>query len=499
MQVVGENVYNILSKEERVDMNGCVYVGRSTVTTQTGKPLKKTLCFLEAEKLLPSLSDYGLPSRTSDAERTSFYLQASKRKLVQPPSNVNRNLVLEKLLPRYPKFMLSYSSFNDKKFDDELNHCIDILKLDASPGVPYMALAKDNKALLESRDLVKTLVKDRIQIRLNTPNYRSMDQIELVQKGLCDPVRLFIKDELHKITKIQEGRLRLIMSVSTIDKLIEMVLIRRIKELEVDNWFAIPSVPGLGFTDEMSKILYQRVHNMAKPVSSDVSGWDWSCQQWLHEDAAEFTIMQCINPNSDWIRLIRMDAYIAGHSLYSTSDGDLYTLTIPGNINSGRFQTSRGNSLARNIVRMHVSDDLDLPNESLSMGDDCIEDEVENAQAKYASLGITVKVYDKVDKDFEFCSRIFTEKGSYPANPQKLLGNILMTNPRTHGELMTYISAFETEMVNHPQYPFYANLLASVGYLKLGGEQNINFEDLYYQNANKEPSEQQSTKSTKST
>jgi len=456
-------------------------VGKSTVTIQTGKSLTKTDKYILAEEIVPGLSKYGLPDRSPAAEKRSFFLQASKRRLIESPSQLVRDEVLDLLLPRYPTFHLPYENFYSKQFDDELEHCISLLKADASPGIPYILRSRDNAGLIEKyKDEVKTFVKDRITLRLNTAHYRHLTPVQLVEAGLVDPVRLFIKDELHKTSKLKEGRLRLIMSVSVVDKLIEMVLIRRIKETEVNNWHSIPSVPGLGFTDEMSVYFFDQVHGMERPVSSDVSGWDWSCQQWLHDDAGEFTIRQCLNATEEWKHLIRMDAYLAGHSLYSTSDGDLLVLDVPGNINSGRFQTSRGNSLCRNIVRMHVSDDFSRPNQSRSMGDDCIEDYVSDAVNKYKQLGIDIKVYDEIENEFEFCSRIFTKFGSYPANPEKLLGNILMTQPKTMEELLTWISAFESEMKNHPEIETYVKVLSRVGYLKLGGEQNIDLEKLYY-------------------
>jgi len=40
---------------------------------------------------------------------------------------------------------------------------------------------------------------------------------ELIQLGLCDPVRLFIKQEPHPFRKVRTGRLRLISSVSLSD------------------------------------------------------------------------------------------------------------------------------------------------------------------------------------------------------------------------------------------------------------------------------------------
>jgi len=106
---------------------------------------------------------------------------------------------------------------------------------------------------------------------------------QLVKMGWCDPVRLFVKQEPHKLIKVITKRFRLISSVSIVDQLVERVLFGVQNRKEIDSWQLIPSKPGIGLTDEMARSVYNNVKmasNRFKMYEADVSGWDWSVQLW---------------------------------------------------------------------------------------------------------------------------------------------------------------------------------------------------------------------------
>jgi hypothetical protein len=222
----------------------------------------------------------------------------------------------------------------------------------------------------------------------------------------------------------------------------------------------------MGFTDEMSAEIYNACKGMAKPVSSDVSGWDWSVQQWMLDDEATFTINQCQNPFDEWEFLVNQAAYIEGNSIYCTSDGILMELAIKGNQNSGKFKTSKSNSFMRNHVAHIIGSEY-----SFSMGDDAIEEWAPCAVEIYDTLGIKVKVYDEVIDDFEFCSKIFTKNGSYPVNYRKSLMNLLHAPVKNWFSWKCYMLGFEDEMRNHPQYKEIMNIVHETGFAYEEGEQ----------------------------
>jgi hypothetical protein len=304
----------------------------------------------------------------------------------------------------------------------DIRKCFDEVLLnvnpDATPGVPYSMFARSNKELLETRSgLLFNSVLERI-FRIVEIDPTTMSIEERIDQYLVDPVRLFVKNEPHPKKKAEEGRWRLICSVSIVDKIIEMMLYSKLNSYSTANWRSIPPKPGMGFSYEDCQELWKIVETMPAAVGTDVSAWDWSVQSWMLED--EFAVraalmrMHCLH--SDAIKLMTRFADLASLSVYQTSGGTLLKLSIPRMQNSGRYNTSSGNSIMRALVSYHVGSVA-----SITMGDDCVETYVDDATLKYQQLGITLKNYDRVLTEFEFCSRIYRRDVSYALNHIKSL------------------------------------------------------------------------------
>lgn len=454
--------------------DGVSQVGTFKRRLQGASKTKPSAYWLKALEIDPSLDQFEWPNRGADAEFRSLTLQANKRKYVDPPSAERLKSAKCKLLNKYLTFKLNYSDFNyetvDRLITDFVNkNCI---KLDASPGLPYSTTYPTNKSFLNtSMQVIIGLVYTRIQLRLKHSDV--VEPVEMLKLGLCDPVKVFIKEEPHKIKKIREGRLRLIMSVSLIDKLIEMILIKTLKDKEIANWATIPSKPGMGFTTEMSNIVYTDVHtNFDRPVSTDVEGWDWCVLQWMLDADADMNIELCENPFPEWISLMRVTAIIEGNSIYVLSDSRMFTLTVRGIQNSGKLKTSMSNSKMRALAAILIGAD-----NVMCMGDDDIEEFVEGAAEKYAELGIKIKIYDEIDKEFEFCSKIFHESGCYPVTYGKTLMRYLHQKPKNWIEYVGYKVGFEDEMRSHPQFENITDLITRTGFAMEGGEQMLCEED----------------------
>lgn len=294
---------------------------------------------------------------------------------------------------------------------------------------------------------------------------RKMTRKERIDANLCDPVRLFVKNEPHKKSKLDEGRVRLISSVSTPDKTIEWVLYKHLCELEINNWKDIPSKPGIGFTEESNEAVYDDIINSGLDMaSSDVRGWDMGVKQYEIEDNAERIILLCDNPSEDWQHLVRAKAILESESIYQFSDGVLVEPTFPGLVNSGKLMTSCGNSWMR--VRKA---DLVGSRKTIAAGDDCIESYVPDAVAKYLALGIVIKQYEPIKDEFEFCSRVYKNGSSYAVNRTKMLMNLLHTKPKNHHEYEMYMTGFRAELSSRPDFPEIMRIVDAVGYNVVAG------------------------------
>lgn len=338
---------------------------------------------------------------------------------------------------------------------------ISYIKLDASPGVPYAFEGSTNFKVLESlgEDL-EEIVLDRIEQRIRLfEHLETLSRREMIDYGLMDFVRVFVKDEPHKISKLKQGRVRLIMSVSLVDKIIEMVTSRALHKLEIEHWWEIPSKPGIGFTPEMDKLVYNDVMKHENMCFADISGWDWSVKPWLVRTAAEGKIRLCENPSEVWKKLVRAEAIIETRSVYQFSDGVIVAPQFEGIVNSGKYKTSRDNSWMRVFLATLVGS-----NHTIAAGDDTVESFVEDAFDKYKALGWELKDYQRVNDGFEFCSRWYEEGNAYFLNVDKMLMNLLHTKPKDWFEFDMYMLQFASNLSKHPIYEEILELINRVGY-----------------------------------
>jgi hypothetical protein len=302
-------------------------------------------------------------------------------------------------------------------------------------------------------------------IALSEDELLGLSRKERVDLRLVDPVRVFVKNEPHKIAKLQEGRVRLIMSVSLTDKMIEMLLSRFVCKLEINNWRNIPSKPGIGFTASDSKAVCEDIFNCGLPMSyADVSGWDMSVKDWMIRDEAEGITKLCLDPSPVWVHLLRLKAILESESVYQFSDGEMVAPTFKGIVNSGKLRTSRGNSYMR--VRLA---DLVGSRKTIAAGDDTVENTVENAPSKYLRYGIVVKEYEPVIDSFEFCSHQYKGGTAYALNSEKMVMNLLHQKPTNFLEYKNTMVGFQAELDTHPSYISILKEIDEAGYFVVEG------------------------------
>ncbi|AYI50293.1 RNA-dependent RNA polymerase, partial [Plantago enamovirus] len=249
--------------------------------------------------------------------------------------------------------------------------CVSSLQMDSGPGVPYSSFMnwRSNLEWLDSSDKVDAmweLVLSRLRRMLN---YEFSTPESAVLDGVTDPVRVFVKGEPHKLSKLAEGRYRLIASVSLVDQLVARMLFQSQNKTELSMYQTIPSQPGLGlsqdyqiaeFTSRLAKIsgapdagaLIRDWKEFCVPT--DCSGFDWSVPLWLLEDDMEVRnlLTKALHPE---LRALRdMWLKCLTNSLFCLSDGTLLAQTTPGIQKSGSYNTSSSNSRMRVLMSKHA-------------------------------------------------------------------------------------------------------------------------------------------------
>lgn len=305
--------------------------------------------------------------------------------------------------------------------------------------------------------LIKQALSERLR-KLCSSN--SCKGVEAVRNNLCDPVRVFVKQEPHKLSKLLQKRFRLISSVSLVDSLEERVLYQRRTKFEIANWDSIPSKPGMGSTDQNIGVLAREMSSILEEhgvlMDDDVAGWDWQ-EKWylLMATLVVNMITMRVIWDSDYGRAMRNREVAACYPVLADSAGTLYVLTQPVKC-SGRFVTSFKNSTGRACLGVLAG------TRPMCMGDDCNEgplkgkSDVPNVIRKYAALGYSSKIFEVTEnttlEGSIFCSlRFYIKKnGEISAEPVRWVRSLyrLVSKKYTHADL----SQFEFEVRNCREY-----------------------------------------------
>nr|BBH43043.1 RNA-dependent RNA polymerase [Carrot red leaf virus] len=418
-------------------------------------------------ELAEKTAGFGWPQFGAQAELKSLRLQASRwldrAQTAKTPSDAQREHVINRTVSAFAAAQTQTPSFCTKdkltwpEFLENFKLAINSLELDAGVGVPFVSYGlRTHRDWVENPKLLPVLARmtfDRLQ-KISEVNFSDMTPEELVQNGLCDPIRLFVKGEPHKQSKLDEGRYRLIMSVSLLDQLVARVLFQSQNKLEIALWRAVPSKPGFGlstdnqienFVDCLAKQVGETpeevIANWPKYlIPTDCSGFDWSVSDWLLEDDMEVRNRLTIDCTPLLKRLRAGWLKCISNSVLCLSDGTLLAQTVPGVQKSGSYNTSSSNSRIRVMAAYHCGASW-----AMAMGDDALES-IDTDLSVYKNLGFKVEV----SAQLEFCSHIFKERNlAIPVNINKMLYKLIHGyNPECGNAevLSNYLSAVVSVM-----------------------------------------------------
>jgi hypothetical protein len=308
----------------------------------------------------------------------------------------------------------------------------------SSPGTPYHVLGATNAVILDNySELIKQIVIERLTLLCSTRiNLGLLTPAQLVVHGFTDPIRVFVKNEVHKVKKVQTGKVRLISSVSIVDQIIERLLFADQNQAEIKDHNWIPSKPGFGMLETSGvndiREYVSLMREIGPLVSTDMSTWDFTMQEW--EFAAEFKMRSILNRSDSrdsWTIMARNRLMCLCNSIFALSDGSLFSQRMRGVMKSGSYLTSSTNSRVRAFIAFLRG----AP--SITMGDDCIE-VCSNKQSlidHYYKLGHNVKDVKDVIDSFEFCSHRFTDDTVVPVNWMKTLINFLLKKDFTEASI----------------------------------------------------------------
>lgn len=325
---------------------------------------------------------YAWPAFGGEAELRSLSVHCGKRHDYRkdPMAIQGYEAVMEKALERWSAASCGLPA--DFMTESHFRRCIGRLDWTSSPGYPWMQRATSNGQLFKAVDGVPS--EDKVQ------EFWLIVQ-DRIRERTCDPIRLFIKAEPHKLSKIEEGRYRLISSVSVVDQLIDHMLFGDFNDALVDNWMEVPSkigwAPVWGGWRAMPKEGW---------MALDKSGWDWTVNAWLVEMTMDLRQRLCEKgPHwEQWRELMEWRyrcLFVA--PLFVTSGGILMRQRSPGVMKSGCVNTISDNSIMQDLLHLRVCFEMGVaPGRLLSMGDDTLQEKVENEKEYLRVMGEYCKV-----------------------------------------------------------------------------------------------------------
>jgi len=340
--------------------------------------------------------------------------------------------------------------------------CVAELEKDSSPGYPYMLEWRTNGDLIAAwgAEALAGIALERVR---GLSVAATLGAVEMVSSGLADPIRLFVKNELHSKEKVAQGRMRLIMSVSVVDQLVERFLFKDQNRAEIASWEALPSKPGLGLADEGLSSLLSQMTAFNRPVETDVSGFDWSVKGWMLQLDCEARILLA-GLEGKAADLYRARFRAMSLAVFILSDGLCYAQAVPGIQKSGSYLTGSTNSRMRYALAIMAG-----AGEAICMGDDSVEEYSATAAQWYKTHGILIKEYKEVSlKDgIEFCGTIFRGSEPFECTPvrwTRMLAKLLSQSPQSPAHRIELLTGLRFELRHSPHLASVEEVISQSGW-----------------------------------
>lgn len=277
----------------------------------------------------------------------------------------------------------------------------------SSPGYPYMREATTNGQWLHWNGIEC----DRIQLE------RLWYDVQMVLEDRWEHrIRVFIKQEPHKISKAREGRWRLIMASSLCVQLVWHMLFDYLNDKEIAESYHIPSQQGLVLVGGGWKRYRKSWVEQGLTVGLDKSAWDWTAPFWCVRMNLE--LRQRLGRGEklgEWRKLAElMYRHMFEHPILVLSDGTMLRQLIPGIMKSGCVNTISDNGHDQQFIHCAVAEAQGIEYDPYppACGDDTLQHPKHTQDlAYYRNFGVQVK---SVSEDIEFVGHEFTANGPHP-------------------------------------------------------------------------------------
>lgn len=279
--------------------------------------------------------------------------------------------------------------------------------MSSSPGYPYQKEATTNGQWLGYNGIEFDPIK--LQRLWHDVKLVFADQLDYV-------LRVFIKQEPHKMSKVDEKRWRLIMAAPLAVQVAWHMLFDHQNDLEIKQTYYIPSQQGLVLPRGGWKYFTRLWSNQGLTAGLDKSAWDWTAPAWALSMDLDFRCRMGRGDRiADWLKIAKiLYRGMFDHPTLMLSDGTLYRQLYPGIMKSGCVNTISTNSHCQVFVHLAVCLSMNVdPNPlPVACGDDTLQHPRHtHSLDQYARFGVIIK---SVSDTAEFMGHTFSMYGPLP-------------------------------------------------------------------------------------
>lgn len=309
-------------------------------------------------------------------------------------------------------------------------------------------------------DVVIDAVCDRLELLFSNEVFPT-HPLDRVVTGYTDFIIPFEKYEGHPSRKAQQGRWRIVSSLSLVDQLVERVFYTDFVEPVKEDYPSSGVCIGISFTDEGTDE-FARSIPVDNLYSTDVSGFDRSQDASYIRACVDRRLATLPSGMEKLRKAIRRHNECMMHPVFAVPTrgaAELYISTRPKCMLSGRYVTTFFNS----DIRMDLAF-LAQASYAKACGDDCLEVHADdNIVERYSELGYKLRQPQLMKAEqIEFCSHSYSRgpnHASLSSWPKAL--HKLVTRPVTP-EL---VEAFLHEIRHNSNLPHIASVLLEDGVL----------------------------------
>lgn len=320
------------------------------------------------------------------------------------PSEQQRELILNMMEPYYRGCAVNVDNFDTR---EHFETCLRQLEFQSSPGYPYM--------------FEKSTIGEWLGFDGTSFNVMQVEKLwhavnQTIEGDVDCYWRVFIKQEPHKLHKIEQSRYRLIMCPPLHVQVLWQMVFAAQNQKEIELSYFLPSQQGIVMPYGGWSHYYSQWTSNGTTVGTDAVAWDWTVPGWLLQLELAFRKRQTRGFRRDeWMNLaakLYRDAFRDCKLVFS--DGTVYQQQHWGIMKSGCVNTISTNSHGGFIYHILYCLETSTPIEPIPrcVGDDKLVHEKHTEHLEvYERYGNLIK---SVSENCEFVGHEFYSTGPRP-------------------------------------------------------------------------------------